>query len=309
MENETSLEQKIYNAQSIGNVEPIEFMIPYPSMRSLIEGQNIKYSEQKIIEKPYTTNLDFYNYIQKTANWLQSLDAKPKDIIIIPKLAYPQSEIILYGIWQLGAVALLPGKTQLIEIKKQIKNMIEIDNSINLFDEIKSFSNKYKPKYKPNLSENALITFETGVGIKLSHYNLLINASGIQKTLDLKSNTKYYSNLNPTSSSWAIFQAILPIYSGSVFNKKDPEITIGKNNCFYNLRFDYENIHHFNENEFAICAENTAALSLGGNPIHLTEFSLQKNTLNIKGHSVMMGYLDKRLNEERFNKDSLSVKF
>ena len=39
------IDKNIYNAQCIGNVEPIEFMIPYPSMRSLIEGQNIKYSK------------------------------------------------------------------------------------------------------------------------------------------------------------------------------------------------------------------------------------------------------------------------
>ena len=36
------IKKNIYNAQCIGNVEPIEFMIPYPSMCSLIEGQNIK---------------------------------------------------------------------------------------------------------------------------------------------------------------------------------------------------------------------------------------------------------------------------
>mgnify|MGYP004278503535 CR=1 FL=1 len=187
--------------------------------------------------------------------------------------------------------------------------MIEIDNSINLFDEINSFSNEYKPKYKPNLSENALITFETGFGIKLSHYNLLINANGVQKSLNMRSNTKYYSDLDPSSSSWAIFQAILPIYSGSVFDIKNPEITIGENDCNYNLRFDYQNIHHFKRNEFAICPENTAAISLGQKPIHLTEFSLQKDIFNIKGHSVMMGYLDRKLNEERFNKNSLTVKF
>ena len=101
------IEKNIYNAQCIGNVEPIEFMIPYPSMCSLIEGQNIKYSKQTIIEKPNLTNLDFYIYIQRTANWLESIGAKPKQPIIIPHLNYPQSEILLYGIWQMGAVAVI----------------------------------------------------------------------------------------------------------------------------------------------------------------------------------------------------------
>ena len=101
------IKKNIYNAQCIGNVEPIEFMIPYPSMRSLIEGQNIKYSKQTIIKEPSITNLDFYNYIQRTANWLDYLGATPKQSVIIPKLEYPQSEILLYGIWQLGAIAVI----------------------------------------------------------------------------------------------------------------------------------------------------------------------------------------------------------
>ena len=37
------LKSRIYKAQTIGNVEPIEHMIPYPNLRSLIDGQNIKY--------------------------------------------------------------------------------------------------------------------------------------------------------------------------------------------------------------------------------------------------------------------------
>ena len=50
------IKSKIYQAQCIGNVEPIEYMIPYPSMRSLIEGQNIKYAEQIIIKDRNITN-------------------------------------------------------------------------------------------------------------------------------------------------------------------------------------------------------------------------------------------------------------
>ena len=162
------INKNIYNAQCIGNVEPIEFMIPYPSMRSLIEGQNIKYSKQTIIGKPHLTNLDFYNYIQRTANWLESIGAKPKHPIIIPTLEYPQSEILLYGIWQLGAIAVINANLDHEIIANQLNDPIFISDKTSLFNEIKNFSEKYNPKYKPNLSEEALITFETGNGIKLS---------------------------------------------------------------------------------------------------------------------------------------------
>ena len=42
----------LYRAQTIGNIEPIEYMIPYPNTQSLIEGQTIKFGEQ-IIYKDY----------------------------------------------------------------------------------------------------------------------------------------------------------------------------------------------------------------------------------------------------------------
>ena len=55
------LKERIYKAQCIGNVEPIEYMIPYPSMRSLIEGQNIKFSQDH--EGSYPT-LNRYGWVK-----------------------------------------------------------------------------------------------------------------------------------------------------------------------------------------------------------------------------------------------------
>ena len=52
----TDLQKRIYKAQCIGNVEPIEYMIPYPNTHALIEGQNIKFAEQVIYEQGNITN-------------------------------------------------------------------------------------------------------------------------------------------------------------------------------------------------------------------------------------------------------------
>ena len=303
------IKKNIYNAQCIGNVEPIEFMIPYPSMRSLIEGQNIKYSQQTIIEQPNITNLDFYNYIQRTANWLDYLGATPKQSVIIPKLEYPQSEILLYGIWQLGAVAVIKANLNREKIENQLDEPMFISNKINLFNEIKKFPEKHNPKYKPNLSEEALLTFETGNGIKLSHYNLLVNANSIQKALNIKSRTKIYCNLEPNTSAWAVFKAILPIYSGCIFDKDNPDLSINTQDGNYSLRYDFINLKEFSNNDIAICPENTAAISVGPHPIHLTDFFLNKSNLKLKGHSVMMGYLDQQLNNLSFKKDGFFIYF
>jgi len=43
-----SLAERIYQAQCLGNVEPIEYMTPYPNLRGLVEGQNVKHHGKMI---------------------------------------------------------------------------------------------------------------------------------------------------------------------------------------------------------------------------------------------------------------------
>jgi len=298
----TDLEKQIYQAQCIGNVEPIEYMIPYPSMRSLIEGQNIKFSEQVIFEKLSITNLQFYELIQQTAHWLDSLGLKPKERIILTELDFPQTEILLFGIWHLGAIAVIPAKESLGSVKKYCDTNLVIESGINLFDAIKDLPTTFDPKYKPLLDNEALVTFEKGVGIRLSHYNLLVNTNSIQKVIKLKSRTRFSCNLKPVSSAWAVLKAILPIYCGCIFDTQNPEFTIGEADADFIIRKDLENLNDFGKNELAVCPENAAILTKGKEALHLTEFHIKESELEIHGHSVMMGYVDDALNEERFRK-------
>ena len=48
-------------------------------------------------------------------------------------------------------------------------------------------------------------------------------------------------------------------------------------------------------------------ISIGKNPIHLTQFTKNKHKLKIKGHSVMMGYLDQELNKKSFKSKALFI--
>ena len=45
-----NIDKLIYKAQTIGNIEPIEYMTPYPSTQALIEGQNIKYGKHIVYD-------------------------------------------------------------------------------------------------------------------------------------------------------------------------------------------------------------------------------------------------------------------
>jgi hypothetical protein len=302
------LKKQIYQAQCIGNVEPIEYMIPYPSMRSLIEGQNIKFSKQVIFEKLSISNLKFYELIQQTAHWLDSIGLKPKERIILTELDFPQTEILLFGIWHLGAIAVIPANESLGSVKTLCDTNLVIKSGINLFDAIKDLPTSFDPKYKPLLDNEALVTFEKGMGIKLSHYNLLVNTNSIQKVINLKSRTRFSCSLKPISSAWAVLKAILPIYCGCIFDTQNPELTIGESDSDFIIRKDLKNLKDFGNNELAICPENSAVLTKGKIPLHLTDLAIHEKLLKIQGHSIMMGYLNDKLNEKSFYDNAFHLK-
>ncbi|SVA17694.1 uncharacterized protein METZ01_LOCUS70548 [marine metagenome] len=307
-----SLADQIYQAQCIGNVEPIEYMVPYPSTQSLIEGQNIKFSDQVIYEKENITNLQFYELVQQTAHWLVELGIQPKERVIVQQLEFPQSEILLFGIWHLGAVGVLIENEKNISTDEIIKISKKIPAKINLISEIKSFPISFDPQYKPLLSDEALVFIDKNNSIRLSHYNLLVNTNSIQKALDLKARTKLFCNLQPVSTAWVVFKAMLPIYAGCLYTESNPDIIfsfsgVGQKNGFQ-LRNDWENLEEFENHHFGICPENTAAICLGKSPVHLTHYEKGKSELKIQGHSVMMGYLNDKTNEIGFRDGALYLK-
>ena len=68
----TDLQQRIYQAQCLGNVEPIEHMVPYPNLRALVDGQNVKYGKKMVYADLGLTSDKVYRLAQQTANWLIS---------------------------------------------------------------------------------------------------------------------------------------------------------------------------------------------------------------------------------------------
>ena len=305
----TDIKTKIYSAQCIGNVEPIEYMTPYPSMRSLIEGQTIKFSDQKINEISNITNQDFFDLVMQTSNWLQSIGIEPKQRVIVPELEHLECQILLFGIWNMGCSAVFTQGQSIENIDKRIVDAQTVTLNESLFDIIKTYSNNYLAKHKPLLSDEAVLSFEKESGIRLSHYNLLINVNGIEKAIGLEGRTSFHCDLRTGSMCWIIFQAILPVHCGLIYNNKDPELTIGESGKDYNLRHDLNNLSSFASNDIAICIENTAALSINGEPIHLSDYDMLNDGIRVRGHSVMMGYLDDEINEVAFENGGLKVAF
>ena len=305
----SEIEKKIYQAQTIGNVEPIEYMVPYPNASALIEGQNIKYSEQLLYQEPKITNVEFFKLIQKTSNWLDNFNIKPKEKVVLPDLGSPQTEILLFAIWRLGASAILAKPNDIKNNKSFFKGLHTIKNDIDLFSKVSIFSEDFQPKHNALLDEEALTNYTREKSIRLSHYNLLVNTNGAKGLLKINSGIQFSCDLKPIDSSWAVLKVLLPIYCGAIYCDTQADISISEtdNESTYLIRRDINNFGNLKNNHIGICLENTAVLCLGNESIHLTDVVKKETFLKINGHSVMMGYTNKSKNEQSFRQNGLYI--
>ena len=285
----------IYKAQTIGNIEPIEYMIPYPSTQAIVEGQIIKYKNEKVFKDYGLTNIDFFNSIQRISNWLNDQGVLPKDKVVIDDNSFLNSILLLYGLWHIGAIAVFLEKEN-HSLKKKL-NVKCLDYSGDLKKITESHSSHFIPKYKPLLNDDAVVVVSNDKTVFLSHYGLLVNANGLQKLLNLKQQQSFFCDIKPKTSFWVVICAILPIYAMATFTSKRPSILLTYDDIDikdgFKLREDWSNIDNYEKNELALCKENSAVFALNNNPIHLTDYKIIEDELWLKGHSLMNGYFEK----------------
>ena len=291
-----NLKEKIYQAQCLGDVEPIEYMVPYPDIAAIVDGMVIKHGAKLLYSDLGWTRVDVHNRIKQTANWLMSQGVNPKERVFLEPIQFPYAEILAFAIWTLGASLVIADSS----IADEAANITGASFSISenpfpncLDDQPESFN----PTVIPLLKDEAVVYCTKGGNIQLSHYNVLVNTYGVEKSLILSSGSVLFSDLDATSTAWLVLQTILPLYSGGSFSEKNPSCSFEKD---YALRYEWKKLEDLSENEISILPENTAVLSVGPNPIHMTGIEYENETLKIEGHSIMMGYLDEEKNEERF---------
>ena len=63
---------------------------------------------------------------------------------------------------------------RIMAVLDPIKIIIEnVNKNLTIVEKIKKFPTAYNPDYKPLLADEAMVFWNNGKGIKLSHYNLL----------------------------------------------------------------------------------------------------------------------------------------
>ena len=299
----------IYKAQCFGNVEPIEYMIPYPNLRSLAVGQCIKFSENILYKELGITNGDFLRSINKSANWLSKKGLKKSDRVFVKDIPYPMMEILSYAIWSIGAVLVIDNEKEFDMAINKTKPKLIIDN-ISKKDEliIEGQSEDFIETSTTLLFDGAVIYFNNGNGIRLSHYNLLINTYGIQKHLNILHKDVLNIDIPLNTSAGIVLKTILPLYSGSSISDKSYSINFStKSDADYQVKFEWKNLSETIPQSLYILPEATAILAIGSTPNHIVSIIEEKDSFKINGHSVMMGYIDNMENNKVFKSGSLVI--
>ena len=301
------LKDRIYKAQCIGNVEPIEYMVPYPNLRALIDGQNIKYGQKMVYVEQKLTSDKLYRMAQQTANWLQSKGVAPKDRVMLESLSFPWSEIAALGTWTLGCSLVFSGDKDFKGAHQATSPAYVISQETDLLSQITSFPEYFNPNVKSLLKDEAVVFWNQKIGYRYSHYNILVNTNGVQHALSLYEDQSFFVKLDPSSMPWIVLQIVLPLYSGAPIDEKKADITIGEKDSDYNLQFEWLDLSSSKNNALNVCYENTAFISIGKEPIHLTAVDNLMKPREINGHSVMMGYVDDESNEKMFTGNALRI--
>ena len=299
----------IYKAQCFGNVEPIEYMVPYPNLRSLAAGQCLKFSNSILYNDIGMTNGMFYKSINKYANWLSNIGIKKSDRIFVKNIPSPTMGILSYAIWSIGAILVIANEEEnekaVIKTKPKliIDKITEKDKAI-----IDEQSEDYIEISSTLLLDEAVIYFNNGNGIRLSHYNLLINTYGVQRHLNILYKDILNIDVPQNTTAGIVLKTILPLYSGTSISDNSANITFSaKSDANYQVKFEWTKLSDTDPQSLYILPEATAILAIGSTPNHIISIIEGKDNFTINGHSVMMGYLDNKKNNKVFKSGSLII--
>jgi len=171
------------SAQSIRGVPPSEIMIPYPSIRSLLDSQVRRYGDRTflIIEdgggREEVSFTFFFKRVSQCANYLRREKIKFGDTVGLT-LDEPLAVLIqIFGIWAVG------GTVDLINISSPIfpSDLTEFEGALDGEADTAAVGKKSK------LADDSLrINNGNNLIVVLSHYNLIVNGMAIAERFNFR---------------------------------------------------------------------------------------------------------------------------
>lgn len=312
-----NLHSNIESAQSIRGVPSSEIMVPYPSIRSLLNSQVQRYGDQTFLcirDNGNYRKISFNTFLEQVyrcANFLRREKVKFGDRVSVTYKEEYRSLIQVFGIWEVGGTVYLD----------EVKSVFPMET--HLFDDaLKEESPTTKIGKKSKLADECLIVRNNeGRHVILSHYNLIVNGMAIAERFhfndhDILGCTEPISDvLNLTGTVMTAlytgcrvnlgnFQSVRGLFSYS--NSRSIKAkTLIKPHTSFKEKFGISGFFMPELTGFASFQSEDGKLFDGmipiGTPLHICEMAVidhEGNSLKIgdygelgvRGHNVMKGY-------------------
>ncbi|MEE9166328.1 MAG: class I adenylate-forming enzyme family protein [Candidatus Neomarinimicrobiota bacterium] len=170
-------------------------MIPYPSIRSLLESQVRRYGDRSFVissSEGSRTKLSYNGFSRRVSHLaalLQSEGLAHGDRIAIPAGNGIQTLVEYFAIWMMGCVGVPVNATR----EERNRSSVRRSRASTVLFEMKEglrTVHGFRTGRKSKLRDDVLIVLRTDNrgnlrGIVLSHYNILVNAMAIAGSLEL----------------------------------------------------------------------------------------------------------------------------
>lgn len=203
------------SAHSVRGIPPSEILTPYPSIRSLLNSQVRRYGDRTFLiaysadgSRHQVSYLDFSRKVFQGANYLKNRGVNFGDRIPVTGSHGFSSLLEIFAIWTLGGVAVLKADSG-----------EEKENSAEFLDIIGEFDPEFQIGKKSRISDDVLLVYSRThkgktEGIRLSHYNLLVEAMAVAERQELGDASVVVCGLSVTDTT-GIAGCVLPtLYGG-----------------------------------------------------------------------------------------------
>ena len=221
---------KIIPAQCLRGIPPSEIMVPYPSIRSLLDSQMRWHGD-----KPFIIELDskgnrrvlsfnrLFNKSSQGANFLKSAGISFGDHVAINPQNTIQTLIQFFSTWMIGATAVINQK-ELIIANQSVHQFSEAEKVFP--DELREmepllsqYSEDYQLERKSKLDDEVMIVGKLDrngelIAVTLTHYNILVNSMAIADWLKLETGSLLTCDIPLSEVSGIVGCIMSALYTG-----------------------------------------------------------------------------------------------
>ncbi len=221
---------KVIPAQCLRGIPPSEIMVPYPSIRSLLDSQMRWHGD-----KPFIIELDsngdrgvlsfnrLFNKSSQGANFLKSAGISFGDHVAINPQNTIQTLIQFFSTWMIGATAVINQKELIITNQSvhQFSGAEKVfpDDLREMETLLSQYSEDYQLERKSKLDDEVIIVGkldmnEELIAVTLTHYNILVNSMAMADWLKLETGSLLTCDIPLSEVSGIVGCIISALYTG-----------------------------------------------------------------------------------------------